>query len=219
MNKYEKAKFVTIITIIGNILLTTIKFVVGLLGNSRALFVDGFETLSDVVTSVVVLYGLNSASKPVDIEHPYGHGKAESLAARTVAGLLILTAGWLCWSSIRVVTHHEIIRQPEKITLWVALFSVLVKEGMFQYKFRLGMKLNSSSLVADAWHHRSDALAAVIASIGIAISIVGGTKWHFFDHLAAVIIALMVMQVGVRIFRKTTSELMDEMPSSEIINK
>jgi cation diffusion facilitator family transporter len=217
--EYRKAKFATWVGIGGNILLALIKMIFGVLGNSTALLADGVHSLSDIGSSLVVLYGLNIASRPKDKDHPYGHGKAESLAARSVAGLLIILAGLIAYQALRRLFNIELLQPPARITLGVAFFSYLIKEWMFRYKFKLAKKLVSSSLLADAWHHRSDAWSSVVVLLGIGGAIIAGPRWRLLDPLAAIVVALIIGVIGINIFRKTTGELMDESASERLIKR
>ncbi|MBN1794325.1 MAG: cation transporter [Candidatus Omnitrophica bacterium] len=216
MDRYDRAKFGAMVGIFGNILLGVLKLVVGVFGKSTALIVDSFHSFSDTVSSVIVLLGIEIASKPEDPDHPYGHGKAESIAAWAISSFLICLGAYLGFSAFRDVASREALSAPAQATLWVALFSVLCKEGMYQYKVRLGKKIHSTSITVDAWHHRSDALSSVVAFGGIALAEYGGGRFAYADRVAAVIIALMICWVGVMMLRQSTSELMDGVVDQEV---
>ncbi len=195
--------------IVGNILLSGIKFLAGVLGNSAAMVADAVHSLSDVLSSVIVLVGLKVARKCPDREHPYGHSKAESVSAQIVSLFLVFLGGMIfynSWKSI-AVAHYT---APSGYVLLVALLSIATKEGLYQYKSRLGKRIHSSSLIADAWHHRSDAFSSIAVLIGVSLSLIGGPRFHVADHVAAMAVALIICYTGVRMLFKTSSELMDQ---------
>lgn len=219
MDRYEEAKFVTWLGIICNAALCVIKLVIGIVGRSSALIADAFHTLADAANSIVVIFALYVAAKPKDHDHPYGHGRAESMAAQVSATVLIISALVLGWGSLVSIFKGSAREVPNPITFWIACLSAVVKESMFQYKIRVGRRINSASVIADAWDHRADAFTAVIAMIGIGCPILLGPKWVFLDSVAACVILVVVLYVGVSIFKKTISELMDEAPDKEIVGQ
>ena len=149
-----------------------VKLVCGLVGNSYALVADAIESLGDVVSSAVVWGGLVIASRPADENHPYGHGKAEPLAALAVAGLLIAAAAMIAVQAVQEIrTPHG---SPAGFTLIVLLAVVVIKETMYRYESHTGRQIGSTAVIVDAWHHRSDALTSLAAAIGIAIALIGG---------------------------------------------
>jgi len=210
-DSYSKAKRASWVGVIGNILLFVIKLIGGILSHSMALISDAIHSFSDIISSLIVLIGLRIAAAPPDKKHPYGHGKAESLAAGIIGLLLILMAILIAWHSVSKLYNSEVIQAKtiSKNALWIVLFSILVKELLFQYKYRIGIKLQSLSLIADAWHHRSDAFSSLAALFGIAGAIVGGPHWYFLDDTAALVIAVIIGWVGLRIMLKIQRELMD----------
>lgn len=209
MDRYKSAQLAAGIAIVLNGLLGVAKILVGVFGNSSALVADGVHSLSDLATSVAVLVGLKVAEKPADADHPYGHGRAESIAGKTVAIALIIVALWLVLNSAgQLATPHKYL--PTSVAaLWMAAASVIIKEAMFQYKIRVARKTGSTSIEADAWHHRSDSFSSIAAFIGIGAAIIGGEKWAFMDHAAAIVVAVIILWVGASVFRKTWAELMD----------
>jgi len=209
MNAIQKGQVATYVGIVVNIFLGIVKVIVGAVGYSAALVADGVESLSDVVTSGAVLVGLKLAQKPPDKEHPYGHGRAESLIAKVVAIVIIVVGVTIAWNSIFSLVSTEKFVVPSLMALFVSGGSIVGKEALFQYKVRVARKLGSTSLQADAWHHRSDAFSSIPVFIGIGAAIAGGERWHFMDHAAAVIAAAIIVWVGVSLFRKSWAELMD----------
>jgi len=204
--KYKRGEKGTRIGIFVLLFLALIKGTAGILGHSRALLSDGLHSFSDVLTSVVVLIGLRIAKRPPDKIHPYGHGKAESIAAKTVAIILILFGAHFGIDNLKTIFTRTLVT-PRMITLWIALLAIIIQEFLFRYKFRLGKNIGSSAVIADAWHHRSDVFASLAAIIGI-----GGARflgWRWLDPLAGVVVCILIMMVGIKIFFTTTGELMD----------
>ncbi|WP_027964934.1 cation diffusion facilitator family transporter [Halalkalibacillus halophilus] len=207
-NRNQKAQFASIVGIVANLILAILKGIVGVVGNSKALIADAFHSASDVVSSIAVLVGIRAAQKPPDPEHPYGHGKAENIATLIVAILLIVVGVEILTDAVTALFENEYTR-PSTIALYVIIFSIIVKEVLFQYKKRLGDRLNSPALVADAWHHRSDAISSFVALVGIGLSLLGsqfGIPFlYYFDPLAGAIIALLVMWMGFKIGKDAVS--------------
>jgi cation diffusion facilitator family transporter len=198
-DRFQKAQFASILGIVVNLILTIIKGIGGVLGNSRALIADAFHSASDVISSIAVLVGIRAAQKPPDSEHPYGHGKAENIATLIVSFLLVVVGFEILVDAISAI-WSETENHASMFTLYIVLFSILVKEGLFQYKNRLGKKINSPAIIADAWHHRSDAISSLIALAGISLSIWGAnyniSLFQYFDPLAGAIIAVIIMWMG-----------------------
>ena len=202
----------TWVGIIVNLLLTLIKAIGGILGGSRALIADALHSASDVVGSIVVLFAVKIANKPPDEEHPYGHGKAEGVASIIVALLLIVVGVEISISSIKVF-FGETPEAPGIIALIILVISILIKEVLFYYKLWLGKKYNSTVLITEAWHHRSDSLSSFAALLGIGLAIIG-EKFAigflvFGDAIAGLIVSLIVIKVGYDLI-KTSSNVMLE---------
>lgn|SRR5699024_2160858 len=200
-NRFKKAQFATILGILANLILAIVKGVGGILGNSRALIADAFHSASDVISSIAVLIGVKAAQKPPDSEHPYGHGKAENIAALIVAFLLFVIGFEILTDAISFIwTDAEGQEAASVYVLYIVFLSIVVKEALFQYKNRLGKRINSPAVIADAWHHRSDAISSVIALIGIGLSIWGANSdipyLHYFDPIASAVIAVIIMWMG-----------------------
>ena len=190
-----------------NGLLAITKLVVGIVGHSTALIADGVESITDIVGSAIVWGGIRIARKPPDENHPYGHGKAEALAAIIVALMLIAAAVWIGIESVhQIITPHV---APEPYTLWVLFGIIGLKEMMFQLTHRVAKKNRSAAMAAEAWHHRSDAITSIAAAIGISIALVGGPGYETADAWAALIAALIIFYNAIRIIRPPIGELMD----------
>lgn len=202
---------------IANFFLAIVKGVAGFFGNSYALIADAIESASDVFSSLVVLAGLQIASKAPDKDHPYGHGKAEPIAALIVSTLLAIAAVVIVVQSIQQIrTPHE---APATFTLFVLLGVILVKEILYRTVLKTASDLGSSSIAADAWHHRSDALTSGAAFIGILIAVIGGKGYESADDWAALFAAGIIFYNVYKIFSAAFSEIMDTSPSEEIIEE
>lgn len=216
-DRLAKAQFGAWVGIIGNILLTAIKWVIGYAANSRALIADAAHSASDVVGSVAVLIGLRAAERPPDKDHPYGHGKAESVASIIVSVLLMLVGFEIGYGSIESL--FKPLRAPELLAVWAAIGSMIVKEAMFRYKYNLGKKLNSQSLIANAWEHRSDVYSSFAALIGIGGAIFGA-KWHigwmlYLDPVAGIFVSLLVLKMAYDILMESIHSTLDHVLHEE----
>ncbi|WP_434122144.1 cation diffusion facilitator family transporter [Salinicoccus roseus] len=208
-NRYRKAQIATMIGIAVNLLLAVLKAVGGILGNSRALVADAAHSASDVVSSIAVLVGIRAAQKPPDSEHPYGHGKSENVATLIVAILLVVVGFEIIYNAIVSLMTGTAENYTTMIALYIIIFSIVVKEVLFQYKYRLGTRIKSPALIADAWHHRSDAISSVVALIGIGLSLIGtayGIPYlGYLDPIASAIIALIIMYMGFQLAKEAVS--------------
>ena len=181
--KIQKAIQTTYISIIGNFILAIAKGITGVFGNSYALVADAIESLTDVFSSALVLFGIKYSTRPADSNHPYGHGRAETLVTFLVVGFLLISATFIAHESIvNIQTPHE---TPEKYTLIVLAVIIIIKEFFYRIVSKKGKETNSSSLQADAWHHRSDAITSLMAFIGISIAIFMGPGYETADDWAA----------------------------------
>jgi cation diffusion facilitator family transporter len=190
-----------------NLMLALIKISTGVLGNSYALIADGIESTADIFSSLIVWSGLQISSRPPDEDHPYGHGKAESLAGMVVSLFLIAAAIFIAVQSIREIRtpHHA----PAWYTLLVLGIIITVKELLYRRMTNVGNRLNSSSLRSDAWHHRSDALTSLAAFVGISIALIGGKGFEQADDWAALLASGAILFNGVRLFLPALNEVMD----------
>ncbi len=208
MPNTEKAIKATYFSIIGNTLLALIKGITGYFGNSYALIADAIESTADVFASFLVLFGIKYSNKPADENHPYGHGRAEPLVTFLVVGFLISSAIIIAHESIRnIQTPHDL---PRPFTLFVLGGIILWKEISFQIVIRKSIETNSSSLKADAWHHRSDAITSVAAFMGISIALYFGKGYEAADDWAALLASGFILYNCYKIFRPALGEIMDE---------
>jgi cation diffusion facilitator family transporter len=202
-------------SIISNASLAVIKGIAGFFGNSYALIADAIESTTDIFTSFLVLFGLKYANKPADKNHPYGHGRAEPLVTFIVVGFLITSATIIAYESIKNIgTPHEL---PKYWTLFVLLPLIIWKELSFQLVMKKAKESNSTSLKADAWHHRSDAITSVTALIGISIALYFGQGYEAADDWAALFASGFIMYNSYKIFRPALGEIMDEHMYDDLI--
>jgi cation diffusion facilitator family transporter len=202
-----------------NFLLGTFKLAAGILGNSWAVIADGIHTVSDMLSSLGAMVGLMIARRAPDKTHPYGHGKAEVLAARFVAlVLLVVGALILLEAGNRLFNPRKIIQPPGQIALWAALVSIIVKEALYQYKAYVARKTGSSVLRAEAWHHRSDAISSIPVLLGVAGAIFLGEKMHWLDPVAAALVGVIILSIAVRMSTSTLGQLMDASAPREVID-
>lgn len=207
----------TILGIVVSVVLIFVKGIAGYLGHSYALIADATESGADILSSGLLWLGLRIALKEPDEEHPYGHGKAEPLAAIAVALFLVAAAIWIGYHSISFIdTPHAL---PEGFTLWVLLIVIAIKETLFKYVYNIGKKINSQAVKADAHHHRSDAITSVAAFIGISIALIGGKGYEGADDWAALIASGLILYNAFNIIRPALAEIMDAAPSNEIVEK
>ncbi|WP_139490338.1 cation diffusion facilitator family transporter [Brevibacillus dissolubilis] len=210
-NRSAQAQVGAWVGIIGNIALAAAKLVIGWIADSRALIADAAHSASDVVGSVAVLIGLRAADRPPDKEHPYGHGKAESIAAIIVSVLLIFVGFEIGLASYN--SFFTPLAAPGVIAIWAAVGSAVIKEAMFRYKYNLGKKLNSQSLIANAWEHRSDVYSSIAALVGIGASIIGARydiPWLLYgDPVAGLIVSLLVLQMAYSIMKESIYSTLD----------
>ena len=208
MTNEQTAIRTTYFSIVGNASLAIIKGIAGFFGNSYALIADAIESTADIFSSFLVLFGLKYASRPADKNHPYGHGRAEPLITFLVVGFLITSATIIAYESIKNIgTPHEL---PKIWTLFVLIPLIIWKEISFQLVIRKAKETNSSSLKADAWHHRSDAITSIAALIGISIALYFGNGYETADDWAALFASGFILYNSYKIFRPALGEIMDE---------
>ena len=194
-----------------------IKIAAGVFGNAYALIADGIESALDAAGSIVIWGGLRFAARPPDATHPYGHGKAEPLAAVVVALGVLAAAVVLAIASVREIflPHHG----PAPFTLFVLIIAVIVKESLFRSVSRLGRAIDSTAITTDAWHHRADAIISMAAALGISIALVGGEKWQRADDYAALFACAVIATTGARLLGPALREILDTAPRGEIVDR
>lgn len=211
---------VTVIGTIVNAVLIVMKFAAGIFGNSAAMVADGVHSLSDFLTDFVVIVMLKISSRPSDEDHDFGHGKYETLATTIIGLLLILVGGGILWSGVTKIFgfyfNDESLASPGWLAFGAAVASILLKEGIFQYTIKKSKNLNSEALVANAWHHRSDALSSIGTAIGIGAACILGNKWAILDPLAAVIVSFFIFKVALQLIRSSVDQLLESSLPKEI---
>jgi cation diffusion facilitator family transporter len=204
----NKAINTTYLSILGNIVLAFCKGIAGYFGNSYALIADAIESTTDVFSSILVLFGLKYSARPADENHPYGHGKAEALVTFAVVGFLVISATVIAYESIQhIQTPHK---TPEKFTLIVLAAIVIIKEIFYRIVSKKSDETHSTSLKADAWHHRSDAITSAMAFVGISIAIFMGPGYETADDWAALLASAFIIYNAWLIFRPALGEILDE---------
>jgi len=217
MQAEEKAIKTTYLSILGNTGLALLKGVVGYFGNSYAMIADAIESVSDVFSSLLVLFGIKYAARPADKNHPYGHGRAEPLITFLVVGFLVTSAVVIAYQSIQNInTPHEL---PKAYTLIVLGVIIGIKEMFYRIVKRRGEQTHSSAIKADAWHHRSDAITSLAAFIGISAALVLGKGYEAADDWAALFASLIILYNSYQIFRPALGEIMDEQLNDDLIIK
>jgi cation diffusion facilitator family transporter len=206
---------VALLGLVINVVLASVKIVAGVIGHAYVLIADGIESALDVGGSIVIWGGLTVAARPPDRTHPYGHGKAEPIAALVVAICVLAAAIGLAIESVReILTPHH---GPAPFTLGVLVAVIVIKEFLFRYVNRIGRDLESTAVQTDAWHHRSDALTSTAAFIGISLALIGGERWQSADDWAALFACAVIAANGVRLALPAFQEIMDTAPSGKIV--
>lgn len=197
---------VSLITILINFLLFLLKLIIGFISHSHAIISDAFHSLSDVITTIAVIFGLVLASKEADESHPYGHEKIESLVAIILSMVLLISGLSIGYLGLKDIFMNKAIIVPGFSALVAALISVAVKEGMFHYTMHVAKKINSSSMKADAWHHRSDAISSIGSFIGVLLARIG---FPIFDPICSILICVLIIKCALEIFGSATKEVVD----------
>ncbi len=205
-----------------NVTLTALKFAAGILGCSAAMIADAVHSLSDLLTDFVVLLFVRISSRPADSDHPYGHGKYETLATVIVAVALLAVGGVLAAEGVQKILsaiHGEELVMPGRIALWAALISIAAKEIIYLLTIRVSRRVQSSALEANAWHHRTDALSSVATSIGIGGALLFGGKWAILDPIAAVLVSIFILVAAARLLHEALQDLLEKRLPEEVENE
>lgn len=210
MTREREIQKVTLVGSAGNIALMIFKFIAGFVGHSPAMIADAVHSLSDFVTDIIVLVFVSVSAKPQDRSHDYGHGKFETIATLFIGLALIAAAIGIIVSGVMALIDWAggaDLKAPGLLALWAALLSIVVKEVLYQYTVYKGKRLNSQAVVANAWHHRSDAFSSIAAAIGIGGSILLGDRWTVLDPIASIVVGLFLVNVAMGLLRTSISEL------------
>lgn len=203
-------------TIIGNVLLFIFKLIAGMLGNSAAMISDAVHSLSDVISTIIVIIGVKLANKQADKDHPYGHERFECVAALILAVILFATGIGIGYSGIKTIIagHYEALTIPGSLALIAAIVSIVVKEGMYWYTRAAAKRINSSALMADAWHHRSDSLSSIGSFIGILGARIG---FPVLDSVACIVICFFIIKAAFDIFMDAIGKMTDHSCDDETV--
>jgi len=204
---YRDVTRAALVGLLVNLLLGAVKLAGGIISGSIALVSDAVNSWGDVLTSVIVLFGLRVAQLEPDAEHPYGHTRAETIAASNVAVLVALSALLVGWQAIEHLSDHQAV--PPGWTLWIAGANVLIKETLYRYKRDVGRRARSQAILANAWDHRADALCSLAVLLGLAAVRFGGPQWYWADDVAALVVVAAIVASSFELFRQSASELMD----------
>ncbi len=210
MTREREIQKVTLVGCAGNVALMICKLIAGLVGHSSAMIADAVHSLSDFVTDIIVLAFVSVSAKPQDSSHDYGHGKFETIATFFIGLALVAAATGIIVSGVLSLidwASGASLEAPGPMALWAALLSIVVKEALYQYTAYKGKKLNSQAVIANAWHHRSDALSSIAAAIGIGGAILLGDRWTVLDPIASIVVGLFLVKVAVELLKKSIGEL------------
>lgn len=213
--RYKASRKASYLGLAGNVILTFLKGFIGYISGSTALIADAVHSASDFIGTVIVIKGVKIAHQPPDASHPYGHYKAESIVSKIIAIILMITAVFIGYEAFQILISEN-IQVPGSIAILVAIISIVVKEGMYQYTIRVGRKYRNSALIADAWHQRSDAISSIAALIGITGAVLG---FPFMDPLAGMVVALLILKTAISIYIDAIHDLMDSAPPQEVLDK
>lgn len=213
---------VTIVGSVVNFLLLLFKFFAGIVGHSAAMLADAAHSLSDFITDIIVIVFVRISSKPEDEGHDYGHGKYETLAT-AIIGIILLGVGLgIFWNGASAIYHFlrgGSLQEPGMLALTAALVSIAFKEVLYRYTVFKGKRLNSQAVVANAWHHRSDALSSIGTAIGIGGAILLGNHWRVLDPIAAVVVSLFIMKVAIKLLVPCVDELLEKSLPADVENE
>ncbi len=213
----ESERRVTITGMVINILLTIGKLIAGLTAQSNAIIADGLHSLSDLGSDIPVLWGITASKRPPDQDHHYGHFRYETITALFVGILLVIAALYIAIQAfITLSEKHGRIRSW--FPFYAALASIVLKEILYWWTRAVGKRFHNPAIIANAWHHRSDAFSSIAAGAGILGALIGGERWSFLDHITAILLASFLIYIAARIIRESLSKLSDRAPHPEVLN-
>lgn len=211
--RYKESSRVIWIGLWINAFLSVLKLLAGIFGRSRAVVADAVHSVSDIVTDVVVLLGVKTGNRPEDETHHYGHGKFETVSAFFLGIFLVIVGLGICISGVKTLilfSRSGSFPRPGWIAFYAALTSIFIKEILFHYTLRVGISCKSDAIIANAWHHRSDAFSSIGSTVGVLGAIVLGEKWRILDPVAALIVSGFIIKIGVSIFLNSINELLEK---------
>lgn len=219
MNREKQIFRVTLLGSFVNLLLVVFKFIAGIVGHSAAMIADAVHSLSDFITDIIVIIFVAISGKPEDSDHSYGHGKYETLATAVIGIILFFVGVGILISGIKAIVgalQGEPLQAPSLLALIAAVISIVVKEALYHYTVKRGKALDSSSVVANAWHHRSDALSSIGTAIGIGGAVFLGEQWRILDPIAAVVVSIFIIKVAVELIKPCIDELVERSLPEEV---
>lgn len=215
MEREERLRSANKVTLVGslvNFLLIILKLAAGILGRSQVMIADAVHSISDFATDIVVIVSMKAANKPSDRTHRYGHGKFETLASLLISISLLLVAGGLFYSGVKTIIaffNGETLHKPGLIAIVMAIVSIICKEALYQYTVIVGKRINSRTVIANAWHHRSDALSSVGALLGLTGAYLLGENWAVLDPIAALFVSVIILKTAFDILFKSINEFLE----------
>ncbi|HQC25729.1 MAG TPA: cation diffusion facilitator family transporter [Methanofastidiosum sp.] len=221
-DRANKGVKVTYNGLIVNIILTAFKFLAGIIGQSAAMVADAAHSLSDLASDVVVILCFRYIKNPIDETHNYGHGKIETLSTAIVGSMLLVVIFFIASSSVEELLRFfrgEVIPRPAPIALIAAILSITSKELLYRYTLKVGKEIESPLIIANAWHHRSDAFSSIGTMIGIGGAIFLGEKWRILDPLAAMFVSVLILKVAIDILKDSISELIETSVDDKLKNE
>lgn len=225
METKEREKRIYRVTLMGsvvNVILLVFKFIAGILGGSAAMIADAVHSLSDFLTDIVVIAFVRISSKPEDVDHNYGHGKYETLATSIIGLALLMVGLYIFYNGARQiwdVMHGAEIEQPGLVALIAAIVSILLKEWTYRFTVSVGKKVESQAVIANAWHHRSDALSSIGTAIGIGGAILLGKGWAVLDPVAALVVSVFIVKTALGLLSTSSGELLEKSLPKEVEKK
>ncbi len=209
---------VTWSSIIADTVLTICKVAAGLVCASQAILADGLHSASDLITDIAVLAGMKVAQRPADGSHPYGHRRVTTLVAMFVGAVLLAAGGWIIYNAIVNIQRSKDASISANVPFWIAVAAVPIKELLYQITRYVGRRESDISLLANAWHHRTDAVTSIAAAAGLAGILLGGPSWYILDSLTALVLSAFLLVVATRIILFSASELIDRAPGQEVLS-
>jgi len=203
----DEIRRITIIGLIGNVVLSIVKFVLGIIGSSHAVVADAVHSLSDLSTDFAILFGVRYWSKPADKDHPYGHKRLETIVTAGISISLFFVSLGIAYRALMLI-HNKSVTQPSIVALIAALISLVLKEILFRWTFDVGKRVKSSAVIANAWHHRTDAFSSIPVAVAVGVAIIN-PHWVVLDRLGAFVVAAFIMHASFRMIKPVWDELME----------